>query len=297
MKCDLLIIGGGPAALSCATYAASEGLDTIIVYDGQPGGQIAASPRVENVPLAGRHPPISGSQLGARMYEQAVSFGVLPLAARAEVLQPEAGGWLVDGEHFPESFEAHAIVLAVGQRPLRLETDLGRPVYYSVHPDDLPEPGERVLVLGGGNSAGQAVLELCQHATSVDVVCPCALHLAMSTYLVHEIETRPNVQVHTQKRAIGYEQGFVCCEGEETLFIPADRVYCFIGTAPDTSWLAEHVHRDEKGFILAPNYTCWPGLFAIGDVRSGSTKRATAAMGEGASVLPLIHSYIAERKQ
>lgn len=297
MKADLVIIGAGPAALACATYAASEGLDTVLVYDGQPGGQIAASPRVENVPLAGRHPPLSGAALGARMFEQATSFGALPLAARAEVLRPELGGWLVDGHGLPEALYPLAVVLAVGQRPLRLNADLGRPVYYTVHPEDLPEPGERVLVLGGGNSAGQAVLELCQYAESVDVVCPCALHLAMSTYLVHEIETRENVQIHTQKRAIGYEQGFVCCEGEETLFIPADRVYCFIGTAPDTGWLAEHVHRDERGFIVAPDYTCWPGLFAIGDVRSGSTKRATAAMGEGASVLPLIHSFISERKQ
>jgi thioredoxin reductase (NADPH) len=312
---DVAIVGAGPAGLAAAVYAASEGLSVIVLDCRSFGGQAGASARIEN--YLGFPTGITGMALMARAYNQAQKFGV-DFVIPEEAVTLEATGddgrvilRLADGEHV----SAHAVVLATGARYRRLDVqELAAFEAASVHYWASPVEGQlcraqEVAVVGGGNSAGQAIVFLASQAAKVWVlVRGPRLDASMSRYLVDRIAGLSNVEVFTQTRIIGLEGNGGVLEavrwrgpsGEETRR-PLRHLFLFIGADPNTDWLkGSGLALDPKGFVLTGSESSRPletsvrGVFAIGDVRSGSTKRVAAAVGEGAQVVAALHAFLAE---
>ena len=326
---DVVVVGAGPAGLATAVYAASEGLSVLVVDQCAFGGQAGASARIEN--YLGFPTGISGMALAGRAFSQALKFGAeiaIPVdAARLDCGEP---GWEPSGPMRLEltngaAVRAKTIVIASGARYRRLavpnlSTFEGRGVSYWASPVEAKLcAGEEVALVGGGNSAGQAVAYLAPKVKRLHlVVRGPGLEASMSRYLIDRIAALPNVELHTGTEVAALEgdkvTGLTAAVFHKhaigaTHACPLHHLFLFIGADPNASWLNGCVEVDGKGFVITgancaraaatisrpvlPLETSRPGVFAIGDVRAGSTKRVAAAVGEGAAVVAQIHSVLA----
>jgi thioredoxin reductase (NADPH) len=323
---DLAIYGAGPAGLSAAVYGASEGLKTVVVERWAVGGQAGSSPKIEN--YLGFPSGISGADLAERAREQATRFGAEILLAREGVRgEFRAGkrvGYLADGT----KIVARTAICATGveYRRLGLENEqrfLGAGVYYGAGASEASICGdEHVFIVGGGNSAGQAVLFLARFAKQVTMlVRDDTLKSTLSSYLVDRIQSTPNVEVltNTEVTALDGNETLRAITvtnrktGEQKTFATKWLFVC-IGGSPHTDWAIDAgVTRDDAGYLVtgpdlhfesksdgwpldrSPYYleTNVPGLFAAGDVRHGSVKRCASAVGEGAMAVTFVHRYLA----
>jgi thioredoxin reductase (NADPH) len=315
---DVAIVGAGPAGLAASVYASSEGLSVLALDCRAFGGQAGASARIEN--YLGFPTGISGMHLMARAHVQALKFGVeMAIPDEASALSTDSEGFridLADGE----AVRARAVVVACGARYRRLdvaELDQfeGSTVHYWASPLEARLcAGEEVALVGGGNSAGQAVVFLSGRVSKVCLlVRGSGLEATMSRYLIDRIAALPNVELirHAEVTGLEGEEGRLRAvtwrdqrTGEETRR-PLRHLFLFIGAEPNTDWLAASGAKlDAKGFVVTGTAaspcgqgleTSLPGVFAIGDTRSGSVKRVAAAVGEGAQVVAQLHTYLAGR--
>ena len=315
--CDLLVVGGGPAGLAASVYGASEGLATVLAEDTALGGQVGTTSRIEN--LLGFPAGLSGEELAARATLQAQKFGVrIKQAARAMSLSSADGLHQVSFDD-GDTVAARSVIIATGAQYNRLPLDRlaefeGVGVYYAATQAEAQACGPSpVALVGGGNSAGQAALFLSRSSAEVHVVIRGeSLQASMSRYLTDRIEQDPRITVWprtevTELTGTGRLQGVrisrASREGESELAIHG--LFVFIGAQPRTGWLAGQLAEDSRGFLLAgagipatalgdqaatPLFleTSRPGIFAVGDVRSGSVKRAAAAIGEGSMAVRLV---------
>jgi thioredoxin reductase (NADPH) len=307
---DLLVVGAGPAGLGAAVYGASEGLETLVVDGTGLGGQAGASRRIEN--YLGFPAGISGSELTSRAVTQARKFNArLATPYRAVSLEPGNGRHVVRLEDDHE-IAARAVLIATGAQYRRLPVDdldqyEGISVFYAAGPPEAQLCGaERVAVVGGGNSAGQAAVWLARGGALVTLLHRRAdLRETMSDYLVRELErygvaVRDRSEIAALHGTDGQLEAVTLKGGERLRF---SFLFLFLGALPCTEWLGDTVARDGDGFILtgtaadADNLleTTVPGVFAAGDVRSGSTKRCATAVGEGAWAVQLVHAHLAAR--
>jgi len=314
---DVAIVGAGPAGLATAVYAASEGLSVIVLDQRAIGGQAGASSRIEN--YLGFPTGISGQALAGRAYNQALKFGA-ELAIPLQVARLECAS---DGLGKPhrlelesgEAVQARTVVVATGARYRRPGIDNlspfeGSGVSYWASPVEARLcAGEEVALVGGGNSAGQAVVFLASKVKALNlVVRGPGLEASMSKYLIDRIAALPNVRIHVHTEITALEgDGDTGLTGAvfrdrrsgETHVCPMRHLFLFVGADPNADWLEACVGLDDKGFVetggtvALPLQTDRPGIFAIGDVRAGSTKRVAAAVGEGAAVVSQIHQYLA----
>ena len=322
---DLVVVGVGPAGLAASVYGASEGLDTVSLDSIAPGGQAGSSSRIEN--YAGFPNGISGGDLAARTAIQAQRLGAW-LASPCPVagLRPEDGFHVVVLEDRSE-IPCRAVMVATGARYRRLdvanlEEFEGCGVYYAA--TDLEARtcgGAKVIIVGGGNSAGQASVFLSEQRCHVTlVVRRSGLAATMSQYLVERIEADPRITVVTETEVRGLAGSphleRVCLEHGPTgdrREVQCSALFCFIGAVPETRWLDGAVVLDRQGFVLTdralagtelrhsifagrdplPFETSVPGVFAVGDVRSGSMKRVASAVGEGSSAVRSVHDFLA----
>lgn len=316
---DLLVVGAGPSGLAAAVYGASEGLSTLVVEREALGGQAGTSSLIRN--YLGFSRGLSGSELAQRGYQQAWVFGARFVLTRGvERLERVDGRFraTVSGE---ATVTARAVVLACGVAYRRLgvpsvEELTGRGVYYGASVSAAHAlAGLSAAVVGAGNSAGQAVLQLARHCREVHlVVRGRQLEDTMSSYLVEAVVAEPVITVHLASEVSGatgagrLEELLLSARptGEVTR-ITADGLFVMIGAEPHTDWLPEEVRRDERGYVLTgtaaahdltglaahPHETSVPGLFAVGDVRDGSVKRVASAVGEGSVVVSEVHQHLA----
>jgi thioredoxin reductase (NADPH) len=320
LKCDLAIVGAGPAGLAAAVYAASEGLRTVVIEREVVGGQAGASVLIRN--YLGFPRGISGTELTQRAYQQAWLFGAKYVFAR-EVAHLSADGdrrvvSLSDGREVV----ARAVLVATGARYRRLaapgvERFVGAGVFYTAPGEPGLVAGRDVAVVGGGNSAGQAAFHLSRSARRVLLVTRGdRLEAHMSDYLVQAIRRAENIDVR-----LGAEvAGVVGTHHVEAVTVrdrtrgtredvPAELLLVLIGALPHSDWLAGALECDDRGFVLTgadvpPRdgrqplrlETSMPGVFAAGDVRHGSVKRVASAVGEGAIAVQLVHEYLAESR-
>jgi thioredoxin reductase (NADPH) len=322
---DVVVVGGGPAGLGAAVYAASEGLRTVLVERTATGGQAGQSSRIEN--YLGFPDGISGTQLAERARRQAVKFGAELISAR-DVTSVEASGAarvvrFADGG----TVSGHTAILATGVAYRQLDAPgaeplTGRGVYYGAAlTEAMSCADQEVYVVGGANSAGQAALYFAQRSKHVTMLIrgP-SLGRSMSSYLVDQIEATPNVSVRTgmtvvEAHGTDHLEGLTLLDvatGEKES-VATSWLFIFIGAAPRTDWLDESVLRDERGFVYAgpdlmvdgrrpPGWslerdpyhleTSVPGVFVAGDVRADSVKRVASAVGEGAMAVMLVHRYL-----
>jgi thioredoxin reductase (NADPH) len=308
---DLAVVGAGPAGLAAAVYAASEGLDTLVVESTALGGQAGSSRRIEN--YLGFPAGITGTELTGRAVTQARKFHARTATPyRAVSLEPGNGRHVV---HLDEDHEiaARTVLLATGAQYRRLPVEglpdyEGVSVFYAAGPPEAQLCGaSRVGVIGGGNSAGQAAVWLARGGALVTLLHRRAdLRETMSDYLVRELErygvaVRDHSEVGELHGEKGQLEAVTLKSGERLTF---SFLFLFLGALPCTDWLGDVVARDDKGFILTgaatnADYlleTSLPGVFAAGDVRSGSTKRCAAAVGEGAMAVQFVHARLAERR-
>jgi thioredoxin reductase (NADPH) len=304
---DLLIVGAGPAGLAAAVYAASEGLDTLVVEGTALGGQAGSSRRIEN--YLGFPAGISGTELTSRAVTQARKFNARTATPyRALSLEPGDGRHLVHVEEGRE-IAARAVLLATGAQYRRLPVDRlaefeGLTVFYAAGaPEAQLCAGSRVAVVGGGNSAGQAAVWLARGGALVTLLHRRAdLRETMSDYLIHQLErygvaVRDRSEINALRGEDGRLEAVTLVSGER---LPFSFMFLFLGALPCTEWLDETVARDHDGFILtgaAANMdnlleTDIPGVFAAGDVRSGSSKRCASAVGEGAMAVQFVHAHL-----
>jgi thioredoxin reductase (NADPH) len=322
--CDLLVVGGGPAGLAAAVYGASEGLTTTLAEDTALGGQAGTSSRIEN--YLGFPAGLSGDELTARAALQAKKFGVhVKLASRATGL---SAGDDLHGVSFEDGdvVSAKSVIIATGARYNRLPLDRlteleGVGVYYAASQMEAQACADKaVVVVGGGNSAGQAALFLSRTCAEVHILIrgP-SLVPSMSRYLIDQIERHPLIRVspHTEVCGLigdavldGVEVRHTVSHVTSTLSICG--LFVFIGAAPSTHWLGGQLAEDDHGFLLTgkdvpdtflpdPSFTpllletSTPGIFCVGDVRSGSVKRVATAIGEGSMAVRLVFDRAQER--
>jgi thioredoxin reductase (NADPH) len=317
---DLVIVGAGPAGLAAAVYGASEGLNTLVLECTAPGGQAGTSMRIEN--YLGFPTGITGSELAERAYVQANKFGArLPVATAAVKLTFHNNYPVVqiDGG---ESVTARCLLIATGAHYRKLPAEgcerlEGCGVYYAATFNEAQLcRGSDVVIVGGGNSAGQAAVFLASTTRKVYLVVRADdLYRDTSSYLARRIEETPNVEV-LLNTVVRKASGDACLTAVELLnaktgevkVIDTPALFSFIGAVPRTDWLPAEIARDAKGFILTgvalesaqgsgrrqpfllePSQ---PGVFAAGDVRSGSVKRVASAVGEGAMAVQFVHAYL-----
>jgi thioredoxin reductase (NADPH) len=323
---DLVVVGSGPAGLAAAVYGSSEGLRTLVIEREAPGGQAGQSSRIEN--YLGFPVGLSGADLARRGVAQATRFG-------AEILTPQEVTGIRLNEHYKvltladaSEVSCHALLVASGVQYRKLDAPgvealTGAGIYYGAAiTEALTTRGQEVLVVGGGNSAGQAAMYLSGFARQVTIlVRGQGLAESMSQYLIDQIKATPNIAVHTQAQV-------TAAQGAQTLeavsitdsgtgaveTIPAAALFIFIGALPRTDWLGDLVERDRAGFILSgPDLIregkrprgwslgrdpYWlessvPGIFVAGDVRARSVKRIASAVGEGSMAVQFVHQYLA----
>ncbi|MDO7869380.1 FAD-dependent oxidoreductase [Nocardioides jiangxiensis] len=320
---DLAVVGAGPAGLAAAVYGASEGLTTVVIESDVIGGQAGTSSMIRN--YLGFPRGISGMRLAQRARTQAIRFGVRFFTGWPVVeLRPGADGaphtLVTEGGEL----RAHAVLVASGVTYRRLgvtplEDLVGAGVNYGAAMTAAREMEDRdVYVVGGGNSAGQAAVHLARFARSVTIlVRRDGLAATMSKYLIDEIEWNPRITVRPTTQIVdggadesgqlGWLRLRDLSTGAEER-VGAGGLFLLIGAAAHGDWLPEDVRRDERGFVLtgrdvpaecwadglppANLATCVPGVFAAGDIRSGSMKRVATASGEGASAVALVHAYL-----
>ena len=320
---DLAIVGSGPAGLAASVYAASEGLNTIVLERSGPGGQAGRSMRIEN--YLGFPTGIAGSELAERAVVQANRFGArLPVPTPVTSLRFD-NAYAVLQMDGGETVMAKCLLIATGADYRRLGVEgceplEGRGVYYAATVNEATLcRGSDVVVVGGGNSAGQAAVYLAGQARKVYLLIRGDdLYKDMSSYLAQRIELTPNIEVlrNTEvRRMIGdghlSEVEIVNNKTGEKRTIKTPALFSFIGAVPRTDWLPREIERDEKGFIRtgptleqSPQWTSRRqpflletsrrGVFAAGDVRLGSVKRVASAVGEGAMAVMFVHEYLKE---
>jgi thioredoxin reductase (NADPH) len=317
---DVAIIGAGPAGLAAAVYAASEGLSTFVLDCNAFGGQAGASMRIEN--YLGFPTGITGMRLMARAYNQAQKFGVeSSIPEEAVRLRCNDGEFVIETRS-DQHLRARGVVIATGARYRRLDiANLAQFEGSHVHYWASPLEGrlcqsQEVALVGAGNSAGQAAVYLATQAKKVYLLMRGkSLDATMSRYLVERISAQPNIEVlpETEISALigeGEELQSIrwrCRRGGAETEKAIRHLFLFIGADPNTDWLKPSgIQVDAKGFVLTGNElgdgrqpleTSRRGVFAIGDVRSGSVKRVASAVGEGAQVVSTLHTYLAERHQ
>jgi thioredoxin reductase (NADPH) len=321
---DLVIVGAGPSGLAAAVYGASEGLRTLLLDRLAPGGQAGSSSRIEN--YLGFPAGVSGSELTRRAVIQAQRLG-------AELLVPlEVTGVVIDEgyKHLTLSdgrkIVTRTLLAATGmeyrEHPAEgVEALTGAGMYYGTASTEAPAfSGRRVLVIGGGNSAGQAAMYLARYATDVQIVVRRdSLRDSMSHYLVEQIEKTPNIRLRPRtelERVEGnghVERVALKGTNDSTKVEEIDAVFVFIGTKPRSGWLCDTVLRDAKGFVITGRdlladdryariwkerrepmalETSSPGVFAAGDIRAGAMNRVASAVGEGSMVVRFVHEYL-----
>lgn len=316
---DVVIVGGGPAGLTAAVNSAAEGLQTALIESFAPGGQAGTSTRIEN--YTGFPYGVSGDELASRALQQAKRLGAeIVVTRRVEHIDPAEMTLTLDGG---DVIRTRAIVLAMGVEWRRLDVDsvqrfVGAGVYYGAARSDASLAQDNdVYLIGAGNSAGQAAVFFSNHARSVTLlVRGDSLSESMSAYLVDRIAAKTNIRVETRSEV-------VAVHGEEQLEAievmdratgttsrrDAKVVFVLIGAEAATDWLPPEVERDDHGFVLTgtdlkhpsgwpPDRepfaldTSVPGMFAVGDIRSGSVKRVTASVGEGGVAIAYVHRYL-----
>jgi thioredoxin reductase (NADPH) len=322
---DLVIAGAGPSGLAAAVYGASEGLRTLLLDRHAPGGQAGTSSKIEN--YLGFPSGVSGSELTRRAVAQAQRLGaemVVPLEVTGITIN---GGYkhltLSDGREIVTRTVLAATGMEYREHPAPgVQKHTGAGVYYGAATTEAQVcSGQRVLVIGGGNSAGQAAMYLSRYATEVQIVVRRdSLRDTMSQYLIEQIEKTPNIRLRVrtelervdgtdrvERVSLKAEDG----SGEEA----ADAVFVFIGTRPRSGWLPDDVLRDDKGFVLTGRElsvdaryartwkerrepmlleTSVPGIFAAGDIRAGAMNRVASAVGEGSMAVKFVHEYLAQ---
>jgi thioredoxin reductase (NADPH) len=305
---DLLVIGGGPAGLGAAVYGASEGLDTLVIEASVLGGQAGTSRRIEN--YLGFPAGISGTELTGRAITQARKFGARVASPyRAQELQLGSERHTVKLEEGHE-VAAHAVLLATGAEYRRLPVEglerfEGVSVFYAAGPLEGQQcGGQRVGVVGGGNSAGQAAVWLARGGALVTLLHRRAdLAETMSHYLIDELDrygvsVRDRSEITSLHGSDGQLESVTLTDGAQ---LPFSDLFLFLGAAPCTSWLGDSVARDRNGFVLTGSEagaegdleTSVAGVYAAGDVRAASIKRCAIAVGEGAAVVRFVHSRMA----
>lgn len=328
---DVVIVGAGPAGLTAALYCASEGLSALVIEAIAPGGQAGTSARIENYP--GFPDGVSGAELAASIHEQALRLGAeiligmeLLTAAptdRHTIRLELTGGPII---------EARTGLAATGVHYRRLEAPgvedfVGAGVHYGSAPGEAVRLRDRdVVIVGGGNSAGQAALHMAEYARAVTVVIRSqSLRRGMSSYLVERIEEHPRITVRTSSRVVNVQGGshlesvtLAGPTGDRTEDLPADAMFLLIGGQPVTAGVEGWLRRDSHGFLLTgqdlvtdgegdrwwklsrdpyPLESSQPGVFVAGDLRHGSIKRVASAVGEGAMAASLIQRYLALDQQ
>jgi thioredoxin reductase (NADPH) len=323
---DLVVVGAGPSGLGAAVYGASEGLDVLVLETSSPGGQAGSSSRIEN--YLGFPTGISGEELAARAYTQAEKFGAQVIISKVTRLGCNRKPYIVEGENSAR-IPARTIVIATGaeyRKPSleNLPRFEGAGVYYgATFLEAQLCGGEDVIVVGGGNSAGQAAVFLAQMSARVHLfVRSDGLAQSMSRYLVRRIEETPTIELRPHTEIVGLEGGehlesvrWQNKETGETEERNVRHVFLMTGATPNTSWLDGCVALDASGFVktgadLSPDdlssarwplarrpfllETSLPGVFAVGDVRAGSIKRVASAVGEGSIAISFVHQAIRE---
>ena len=323
---DLIIVGAGPAGLAAAVYGASEGLDVLVIETASPGGQAGSSSKIEN--YLGFPTGLSGQELAARAIAQTEKFGakmmVAHSVARLDCAKRPFKVVLDNGNRLA----ARSVVIATGAqynkpRIGNLEQFEGQGIYYgATYMESQLCEHEEIIVVGGGNSAGQAAVFFSQTASKVHMVVRSGqLSDTMSRYLIQRIEENPAIELHYRTEIVGLDGGahlervtWQDKSSGETSVHDVRHVFIMAGASPRTEWLRGCIALDDKGFILTgrdldsvngapasaqarPPYmleTSLPGVFAVGDVRSGNVKRVASAVGEGAIAIHLIHRALAE---
>ncbi len=316
---DVVIVGGGPAGLTAAVNGASEGLKTALIESFAPGGQAGTSTRIEN--YTGFPFGVSGDELASRALQQAKRLGAeIVVTRRVEDIDPAELTVTLDGG---DVLRTKSIVLAMGVEWRRLEVDsvdrfVGSGVYYGAARSDAGlAQGNNVYLVGAGNSAGQAAIFFSSHARSVTLLVRGeSLAASMSQYLIEQIATKANVKVETRSEVVavhGDEQleaiEVIDRRAGTTSRRDTKALFVLIGAEAATDWLPTEIARDEHGFVLTGTdamkegqrktdrepfalETSTPGIFAVGDIRSGSVKRVAAAVGEGGIAIALVHRYL-----
>jgi thioredoxin reductase (NADPH) len=323
---DVIVVGAGPAGLAAAVYAASEGLDVLVVEKGAPGGQAGSSSKIEN--YLGFPTGLSGHELADRAIAQSEKFGAQIMVAnpvkRLNCDQRPYRVTLNDGQEIP----ARSIVLATGaqyNKPSLPNLDIyaGRGIYYNATFMEAQLcGGEEVIVIGGGNSAGQAAVFLAQKTAGVRMLVRSkSVADTMSRYLIQRIEENPLIEMHHSSELTSLEGeghleqvSWIDKESGKSSTFPIRHMFVMAGASPETSWLAGCLALDNKGFVLTgrdletatppvawplsrPPYmleTSLPGVFVVGDARSGNVKRVASAVGEGSIVVHMVHRALAE---
>ncbi|MEM6857686.1 MAG: FAD-dependent oxidoreductase [Pseudomonadota bacterium] len=313
---DLLIVGGGPAGVAAAVYAGSEGLNALVVEDTAIGGQAGTSSRIEN--YMGFYTGISGADLTYRGQIQAMKFGTrFAMPRRVEGLVKRADGSFCATLEDGQELCAKAVLVSTGVQYRRLPLDRlrdleGAGVFYSATEMEARFCGNsEVVVIGGGNSAGQAAMFLSRAASHVHLVVRSgSLAASMSSYLSSRLEADPKITIHyhttvTKLHGEDWLTGVTFTTPEGDTPIDASALFIMIGAAPNTDWLSGLVETDDKGFVLtgkdvgrgSPFETGADGIFAVGDVRSGSVKRVASSVGEGSVVVSQIWTYLDNLKK
>ncbi|RDH79810.1 pyridine nucleotide-disulfide oxidoreductase [Mycolicibacterium moriokaense] len=316
---DLVIVGGGPAGLTAAVNGASEGLATGMIEAFAPGGQAGTSTRIEN--YTGFPYGVSGDELAGRALRQAKRLGAeIVVTRRVESIDPDAMTVTLDGG---DTVPTRSIILAMGVEWRRLAIDsidrfIGSGVFYGAARSDASlAQGNDVFLVGAGNSAGQAAIFFSSHARSVTLLVRGeSLAESMSTYLIEQIDAKANISVETRTEVVAAHGG----DRLEAIEVidrrtgaisrrDAHTVFVLIGAQAATGWLPPQISRDKNGFILTGTEaagagqwrenrepfaleTSVPGIFAVGDIRSGSVKRVAASVGEGGVAIALVHRFL-----
>ncbi|HJT47170.1 MAG TPA: FAD-dependent oxidoreductase [Nitrososphaeraceae archaeon] len=323
---DLVVIGAGPSGLAAAVYGASEGLDVLMLETSSPGGQAGSSSRIEN--YLGFPTGISGQELAARAYNQAQKFGAHMLVAKAARLICNHKPYVVELQNGTK-ISTRTIVISTGAQYRKLSVENlsrfeGAGVYYgATFVEAQLCGGEEVIVVGGGNSAGQAAVFLAQTAKRVYILVRSnSLAASMSRYLIRRIEKSPNIILRPQAEIVAVDGkdhlDYVYWRNSQrgqTEKQKISHIFIMTGADPNTSWLDDCIALDDKGFIktgpdLSPDNlsmarwpltrqpylleTTLPGVFAVGDVRGGSIKRVASAVGEGSTAVSFVHKVLQE---
>lgn len=312
---DLAVVGAGPAGLAAAVYAASEGLSTIVLESMAPGGQAGTSSKIEN--YLGFPTGISGQALAGRAQVQAQKFGARLAVSRSVAGLDCSGQPLKLRLDDDRVVEARAVVVATGARYRTLDvpnyaTFEGQGIHYAATAmEEKLCHGEEVVVVGGGNSAGQAAVFLARNARHVHILVRSeGLAATMSDYLIQRIDSSPKITLHSHTEITELDGdtllrkvGWTNRKTGECVARPIGNVFVMIGAEPNTEWLDGCLELDAKGFVRtgkcadgilreSPYATSRPGIWAVGDVRSGSVKRVASGVGEGSVVVQAIHQFL-----